>query len=73
MENAFIVLTVAALVELGRRANARDWNAVVTIIGAALVGGLAGALNLAGVPSIEAGVVAGLTASGLVTVASKVG
>ncbi len=73
MENAFVVLSVGAVIELVRRANVRDWVAVFSILGAALVGGLAGFWGIAELPSVELGIMAGLSASGLITVTSKIG
>ena len=73
MENVFIVTAVVAATELLRRAKVSDWFAVATIVLAAVIGGVAGALDAPGVASVWDGIIAGLGASGLVTVASRVG
>lgn len=63
---------VAALVELLRRVKAKDYYAVATIIGAGVIGGLVGYLRVDGV-TVEQGVVAGLSASGLITIVQNFG
>lgn len=73
MENAFIVTAVVAATEFLRRVNVRDWFAAVSILVSALIGGLAGYFHLAGTANFEAGLLIGLGASGLVTVANRVG
>lgn len=73
MENLFIVTAVVAVVELLRRIQIRDYFAALTIIVSAVVGVLAGVFDLGGITTVEAGLMAGLGASGLVTVASRVG
>jgi hypothetical protein len=72
MESVFIVTAVVAAVELLRRLKIQDWFAAATIVISALIGGAAGVFQLGGVTSIEAGLIAGLSASGLITVASRV-
>ena len=64
-----IIGSVAGVVELVKRAFAKDWKACAIILGAALIGGLA---SLA-IPEISviAGVVYGLSASGYVTIAQN--
>lgn len=73
MENIFIVTAVVAATELLRRVKISDWFAVATIVVAAGIGALAGALNAPGVADVWSGIIAGLGASGLVTVASRIG
>lgn len=67
-----LTLAVIAVIELGRRAKAKDWFAVYTITASAVLGGVAGALNIYNVPNIETGILLGLMASGAVTLVSKV-
>lgn len=69
---ATAVLTglVAGVVELVKRAFKQDWQAVVTIILAGLVGGL-GALYMG--TDFLAGIVFGFAASGFVTIAQNIG
>lgn len=71
MESAFVLVAVAGAVELLKRLNARDWLSSATITVAALIGALAGLFGVEGL-SVTSGLVLGLGASGLVTVAQKV-
>lgn len=71
MENLFILTAVAGATEFLRRLRVRDIFGAVTILVSALIGGLAGVLQLASVPNFETGLIVGLSASGLVTVASR--
>lgn len=61
---------VAGVVELVKRAFAKDWKAVITIIGAGVAGALVGLL-LSINPII--GAVVGLAASGYITIAQNFG
>jgi len=72
MENILIVTLVIALVELARRVKARDWETVFIILGAGAIGGGIGYLKLHGI-SIEEGILTGLSASGFVNVAKRIG
>lgn len=72
MESLFLVTAVAGVVELLRRLQVRDYFAAITIVAAAGVGALAGVFNVEGL-DVATGIVTGLSASGIVTVASKVG
>lgn len=73
MDQYLLITTlVIALVELGKRVEARDWRAVVTIIGAGVIGGIVGFLHVHGV-TVENGIIVGLGASGFVTVATRFG
>lgn len=69
---AAVVLTglVAGVVELVKRLFDKDWRASVTIVLAAIVGGL-GALYLG--TDFLAGMVYGLAASGFITIVQNVG
>lgn len=72
MEYALLIGAVAGVTEFIKRLFDRDYRASVIILAAALVGGLFGATGVEAV-SIAEGVVAGLAASGVVTIATKVG
>lgn len=72
MDNILIVTLVIALVELIKRIKARDFETVAIILGAGIIGGVIGYLKLHGI-SIEDGILTGLSASGFVTVATRVG
>lgn len=72
MESLFILTAVAGATELLRRLYAKDYIGAITIAVAAGIGGLAAGLNVVDVAVAE-GIIAGLGASGLVTVASRVG
>jgi xanthine/uracil permease len=68
----FVLVAVAGVVELIRRAFARDWQGVIIISLSAVVGLLAGLFGIEGLTP-DNGIIAGLAASGLITVASKFG
>lgn len=70
--NLFVVTSVVAATEFLRRVNIRDWLGASTILLAAVIGGVAGWIGAPGVGDTWNGIVAGLGASGLVTVASRV-
>lgn len=72
MESLFIVTAVAGATELLRRLQSRDYFAALTILAAAGIGALAGAFSVDSL-SVTEGVIAGLSASGIVTVSSKIG
>lgn len=72
MENVFVLAAVAGAVELIKRLQARDYWAALTILVSAAIGSLAGFFGIGGI-SVTTGLVLGLGASGLVTVAQKVG
>lgn len=70
VQTAILLGMVAGVVELIKRAFAKDWKAVATIIGAGVTGALAGfAISIN--PLI--GAVVGLAASGYVTIAQNIG
>lgn len=71
MESVFLITAVTAAVELLRRLEARDYRAVATILVAAGIGALCGVLGVEGV-DVPTGILAGLSASGVVTIASRV-
>lgn len=67
---AILLGMVAGVVELVKRAFDKDWRAVITIIGAGLVGALV-SLGIAVNPLL--GAVIGLAASGYITIAQNLG
>ena len=72
MEYIIVTTMIIGIVELLKRIKLSDWLAVATIVLAALVGGLAGYFGVEGL-TVATGIVTGLAASGLVTVATRVG
>lgn len=72
MESVFIITAVAGFVEFLRRVEMRDAFGASSIVAAAVIGGLAGYFGIE-VASVADGIVAGLSASGLVTVVSRIG
>jgi len=72
MDNVFIVTSVVAATEFLRRVHVTDWYGAITIVVAGLIGFVAGILGAPGVGDAWSGIVAGLGASGIVTVAQKI-
>jgi len=72
MQNTFIVGAVIGFTQLVKSAFNKDWRTVVIITGAALIGALAGFFAVEGV-DVPTGIVFGLTASGVVTLAQAAG
>lgn len=72
MESVFVLAAVAGAVELLKKLQAKDYWAALTILVSAAIGLLAGFFSIEGI-SVTTGLVLGLGASGLVTVAQKVG
>ena len=72
VEAILIVGAVAGTVELIKRVFEKDWKAVITIIGAGLVGGLLSLFPEIGF-SFLTGVIGGLSASGFITIGQNVG
>jgi hypothetical protein len=72
MDFLLITTLVVALVELVKRIEQKDYRTVIIILGAGLIGAIIGYLHLHGI-SVEDGVLAGFSASGFVTVASRIG
>jgi len=69
--SGLVTLFVIGATELVKRAFAKDWQAVATIVAAAVIGGLAGwALPVVGV---IVGVSLGLAGSGLITTVQNIG
>lgn len=73
MENLILLTAVAGATEFLRRLKVGDYFSAATIAVATLIGGLAGAFEVYGVASVADGLIAGIAASGLVTVAGKIG
>lgn len=71
MEYLLVTAMVVGIVEFIKRLQLKDFYAAITILAAAGVGALAGVLGIEGI-NVATGIVVGLAASGLVTVASKV-
>jgi hypothetical protein len=72
MESTFIVGAVIGFTQLVKSAFDRDYRTCVIIVGAAIIGALAGYFAIDGV-TIPMGIVYGLTASGVVTLAQAAG
>lgn len=72
METTFIVGAVIGFTQLVKSAFDRDYRTVVIIVGAAVIGALAGFFGIDGV-TIPAGIVLGLSAAGVVTLAQAAG
>lgn len=71
MEYVLITGMVVGVVELVKRLFDRDFRAATIIVAAAGVGALCGVFGIQGV-DVATGIVIGLAASGVVTVAQKV-
>lgn len=67
-----LIPAVVGAVEFLRRIQIKDWFAALTILAAAIIGTLLGVLGAPGVADVWSGLVGGLAASGLVTVATRV-
>lgn len=72
VESLFVIGAVVGATELIKRLRDKDYWAALTIAVSAGIGALAGVWGIDGL-TVPYGIVAGLAASGLVTVASKVG
>lgn len=70
MQYILVTSMVVGVVEMIRRLQLKDYFAVATILAAAVVGALAGALHVESL-DIATGIVVGLASSGLVTVVSR--
>lgn len=67
-----LIPAVVGFVEMLRRLQAKNYFAVLTIVGAAVIGVLLGAFHAPGVVDAWSGLVGGLAASGVVTALSRV-
>jgi hypothetical protein len=72
MESVFVSMVVVAMVELLRRLQARDYIDALTIVGAGIIGAVAGYFHIDGL-TVTNGILAGLSASGIVTIAKAMG
>jgi len=72
MENVLLATAIAAWTELVKRFQDKDWRGVAIILGAGIIGGLAGLAHLQGL-TVEAGVIAGFGVAGIHTIAKQVG
>lgn len=72
MDDVFITIAVVGATELVKRLRDQDYWTSLIIISAVLIGALAGSMNIDGL-NITQGITAGLTATGLITVAKKIG
>lgn len=66
----FVIAAVAGFVELVKRLFAQDWRAAVIIAGSALIGVGAGFVGIDGL-TWSTGLITGLAASGLITIAQS--
>jgi hypothetical protein len=71
MEYILVTTMVVALTEAVKAASDRNWRTVVVIVGSALIGAGCGLLGIEGLDVVQ-GIVVGLGASGVVTVAKKI-
>lgn len=72
IENIFIITAVAGATEILRRLKDKDYWAAATITAAGVIGTLAGVFSVDGI-SVTNGLIAGLSASGLIVIADRVG
>ncbi|WP_407107229.1 hypothetical protein [Rhodococcus aetherivorans] len=71
MESLFLIVAVAGATEFVKRLFDRDYRAAVIIAVSATIGGVAGLFGIDGL-TIANGIMLGVAASGVVTVAAKV-
>lgn len=72
MFEVLVTTAIAAVTELYKRLQAKDWQGVATIAVAALVGALASLVPEVGMTAVE-GLIAGLGVVGIHTIARQVG
>lgn len=72
MEVLFITITVAGFVQLVKSLFDGDYRSATIITGSAVIGGIAGFLQVQGI-DVATGIMAGLSASGLITVSKAIG
>ena len=72
MENTFIIGAVIGFTQLVKSLFDKDYRSAIIIGGSALIGAVAGIFSIEGV-SVSNGIIAGLAASGLVTVSQALG
>jgi hypothetical protein len=66
-ESVFITAAVVAVVQFLKLLKVKDWIGALTIVTAAVIGGLAGWANIDSL-TVTQGIIAGLAASGVYTV-----
>jgi hypothetical protein len=71
-QSAIVTALVIAVVQVVKYIKAKDWESLLTIASAVVVGVIAGLLGIEGLNTVT-GAIAGFTAVGAVTVASKIG
>lgn len=71
VESIFVLGAVTAFVELVNRLFKKDLEAAIKIVGAGVIGTLAGLYAVDGLTLVD-GLLAGLSASGLITVVQRV-
>jgi len=71
-ESIFVTAAVAAVVEFLKLLRDKNWVGALTIVVAALIGGLAGWFNINDL-TVTGGIIAGLAASGAYTVVNLIG
>lgn len=67
VESTFVTTSVVALVEFIKRLRVKDYFACALIVSAGVIGGIAGYFGIESL-TIPTGIIAGLSASGLITV-----
>lgn len=72
MQQLFLATAIAAVTELLKRLNDKDYRGAVVIALAALLGVLAGAFNIEGL-TVATGLISGLGIAGVHTIAKQVG
>jgi hypothetical protein len=72
VQMSFITAAVAGFIELVRRVKHREWEGATIIAGAAGIGALAGYLGIQ-VGTVPDGLIAGLSAPGVITALQKIG
>ena len=72
MDNVFVAAAVAGVVQCLKLLRDKNWIGAVTIVIAAAIGVLAGLAEIEGL-DVQSGLIAGLAASGVYTVVSKIG
>ena len=72
LELGFVTVSVIGATELFRRLQNREYFDAMTIVAAAAIGIMAGIYGIEGA-TVSSGLVAGLTASGIVTLTDRVG
>lgn len=72
MEDLFIIVTVTGFVQLVKSLFDGDYRSAIIIAGSAVIGALAGFFQVHGL-DVVTGIMAGLSASGLITLSKAAG